>query len=117
MILLVYLLKDKIALWWDDINYWAVDAKALYYNGGFAGKYGNVAPEFGDYPPGLQLFKWFVMHLSSDFSEGFVVKGEDSAAFLEEKLEILGLNYKEAEEFIIYWHWTCWYCLGRRFVC
>ena len=38
-----------------------------------------------------------------DFSEGFVVKGEDSAAFLEEKLEILGLNYKEAEEFIVYW--------------
>ena len=72
MILLVYLLKDKIALWWDDINYWAVDAKALYYNGGFAGKYGNVAPEFGDYPPGLQLFKWFVMHLSSDFSEGLM---------------------------------------------
>lgn len=35
--------------------------------------------------------------------DGFVVKGEDSAAFLEEKLEVLGLNYKEAEEFIIYW--------------
>ena len=38
-----------------------------------------------------------------DFKEGFVVKGEDSAKFLEEKLEILGLNYKEAEEFIVYW--------------
>lgn len=36
-------------------------------------------------------------------ADGFVVKGEDSAAFLEEKLEVLGLNYKEAEEFIIYW--------------
>lgn len=35
--------------------------------------------------------------------EGFVIKGEDSAKFLEEKLEILGLNEKEAEEFIIYW--------------
>lgn len=35
--------------------------------------------------------------------EGFVIKGEDSAEFLEEKLEILGLNYKEAEEFIVYW--------------
>lgn len=35
--------------------------------------------------------------------EGFVVKGEDSAKFLEEKLEILGLNDKEKEEFIIYW--------------
>ncbi|MBR6504602.1 MAG: hypothetical protein IKT41_02640 [Clostridia bacterium] len=35
--------------------------------------------------------------------EGFVVKGEDTIRFLEEKLEILGLNQKEAEEFIIYW--------------
>ena len=36
-------------------------------------------------------------------AEGFVIKGEDSAKFLEEKLELLGLNYKEAEEFIVYW--------------
>lgn len=34
---------------------------------------------------------------------GFVVKGEDTISFLEKKLEILGLNAKEAEEFIIYW--------------
>ena len=36
-------------------------------------------------------------------NEGFIVKSEDTAQFLEEKLEILGLNSKEAEEFIIYW--------------
>lgn len=36
-------------------------------------------------------------------SEGFIVKGSESAAFLEEKLSILGLNEREAEEFIIYW--------------
>ena len=35
--------------------------------------------------------------------EGFVVRGEDSAAFLEEKLAELGLNEREAEEFIVYW--------------
>ena len=58
---LSFLLKEKAAFWWDDINYWAVDAKALYYNNGFAGKYGNVAPEFGDYPPAIQLFKWFFL--------------------------------------------------------
>ena len=38
-----------------------------------------------------------------DMSEGFVVKGEDTTKFLEEKLEQLGLNEKEIEEFIIYW--------------
>jgi len=36
-------------------------------------------------------------------NDGFVVKGEESAEFLEEKLRILGLNDREAEEFIIYW--------------
>ena len=36
-------------------------------------------------------------------NEGFVIKGGDSAKFLEEKLAILGLNEKEAEEFIVYW--------------
>lgn len=69
---LSFLLKEKAAFWWDDINYWAVDAKALYYNNGFAGKYGNVAPEFGDYPPAIQLFKWFFLHLSPVFKEGLM---------------------------------------------
>ena len=35
--------------------------------------------------------------------EGFVVKGSDTAAFLEDKLAKLGLNEREAEEFIIFW--------------
>ncbi len=35
--------------------------------------------------------------------EGFVVKGEETTKFLEEKLSILGLNDHEKEEFIIYW--------------
>ena len=40
---------------------------------------------------------------SNKLEEGFVIKGEDTIKFLEEKLEILGLNEKEAEEFIVYW--------------
>lgn len=35
--------------------------------------------------------------------EGFVIKGEDTISFLEEKLAILGLTEREAEEFIVYW--------------
>jgi hypothetical protein len=38
-----------------------------------------------------------------NMNEGFIVNGEDSVKFLEEKLAILGLNDKESEEFIIYW--------------
>ena len=36
-------------------------------------------------------------------NDGFVVKGKDTIKFLEEKLSILGLSEREAEEFIIYW--------------
>ena len=35
--------------------------------------------------------------------EGFVIRGEDTIVFLEKALEQLGLNRKEANEFIIYW--------------
>ena len=38
-----------------------------------------------------------------DFSRGFCVAGEDTAAFLETALEKLGLTRREANEFIIYW--------------
>ena len=38
-----------------------------------------------------------------DFSKGFVVKGSETAEFLEEKLSEIGLNAKEANEFIVYW--------------
>jgi hypothetical protein len=38
-----------------------------------------------------------------DLSKGFVVKGEDTAEFLQEKLEYLGLNARESDDFITYW--------------
>ena len=38
-----------------------------------------------------------------DFSKGFVVKGSETAEFLEEKLSEIVLNAKEANEFIVYW--------------
>lgn len=38
-----------------------------------------------------------------DFSTGFCVAGEDAAAFLEEKLDTLGLSNREANEMIMYW--------------
>ena len=42
-------------------------------------------------------------NVSYDMTEGFVVAGRDTEAFLEESLKTLGLTDKEANEFIIYW--------------
>ena len=38
-----------------------------------------------------------------DLSEGFCVAGTDTAAFLEDALARLGLNRREANEFMVYW--------------
>lgn len=68
--------SGKVVTWWDDINFWATDVKSLYFLDGFAGKYENAAPEFGDYPPGAQLIKWWFLHLNPDtFHEGLAFVG------------------------------------------
>ena len=38
-----------------------------------------------------------------DFSRGFCVPGENTAAFLEDTLARLGLTRREANEFLVYW--------------
>lgn len=38
-----------------------------------------------------------------NMAQGFCVKGEDTATFLEDALAKLGLNRREANEFIVYW--------------
>ena len=42
-------------------------------------------------------------NMTPDFSKGFCVKGEDTAEFLADILEKIGLTPREANEFIIYW--------------
>ncbi len=41
--------------------------------------------------------------LETDFSEGFCVRGEDTAAFLQDTLSALGLSPREYNEFIVWW--------------
>lgn len=49
------------------------------------------------------LFWESVNYTNFDTTKGFIVKGEDTISFLEEKLSILGLNEKEQTDFITYW--------------
>lgn len=48
------------------------------------------------YWEGISQIQW-------DLSEGFVVKGEDTAAFLQDTLARIGLTPTEYNEFIVYW--------------
>lgn len=54
---------------------------------------------------GLYGLYWEGTNTAHDdsMSEGSIVKGSNSASFLEDKLSQLGLNDREAEEFIVYW--------------
>lgn len=60
-----------------------------------------------EYGTNRELYALYYENLNAiDFNikkDGFVVSKEDVVPFLEEKLEILGLNSKEIQEFIIYW--------------
>ena len=53
--------------------------------------------------PVLYLVWEGITEAEYDFSTGFCVAGEDTAAFLEDALDRLGLTEREADEFIIYW--------------
>lgn len=74
--LVIICTSHRVVTWWDDMNFWAADVKSIYYLDGFASKYGNVSPEFGDYPPAGQLFKWYFLHFSPrTFNEGLAFAG------------------------------------------
>ena len=75
LVALAVLTSKHVSTWWDDLNFWATDAKALYFLNGFPGKYGNVSPEFGDYPPAVQLMKWWFMRLKNTYDEGLSFSG------------------------------------------
>ena len=49
------------------------------------------------------LFWEGTSNIKYDMSQGFVIKGEDTAKFLRDKLEYIGLTPKEYNEFIVYW--------------
>ncbi len=49
------------------------------------------------------LFWEAKLNTEYDFSSGFCVKGEDTEAFLRDKLAYMGLNNKETEDFIGFW--------------
>jgi len=86
----------------------------------FSGVLDITYPEYNDkwvvtaYPDGTLInhrddreysYLFWEGHGSADYdlSKGFVVKGEDTALFLQSKLSYIGLLPKEYNEFIVYW--------------
>lgn len=104
---------DKPVLYLYPTEKTVVDVR-LDYNGRLTFTY----PEYRDgwrvtaYPDGrlicdgeeyAYLFWEGKTDVELDFSKGFVVKGEDTVAFLREKLAYMGLLPREYNDFITYW--------------
>ena len=69
---------------------------------------GALTCTYPAYPAeGWQTYRYLcwegISRAEFDLSSGFCVRGEDTAAFLEDALARLGLTRAEANEFIIYW--------------
>ncbi len=76
------------------------------YEGGKGWEDLTVSPDGTIYKDGREYYCLYWEgrgNANYDFSRGFCVKGEDSAAFLEAVLPQMGLTAREANEFIIYW--------------
>lgn len=74
------------------------------YNGGWTV---TAQPDGALADAGGQTYSYLywegVSNTEYDFSQGFCVPGEETAAFLEDVLAQLGLTRREANEFIVYW--------------
>ncbi len=64
--------KPLVVWWGDDLLYWALQPKALWFQNGLTDSLGSLAPDFGTYTPGMPVMQWFMCHIFGDFSENLL---------------------------------------------
>lgn len=69
LLAMLFCLRGAQILEWDAFNFWGPDTKSLFYRDGFAPRWANAAPAFGDYMPMFQLLWWWGLHLAGHYSE------------------------------------------------
>lgn len=76
LILIVILVKYRIACAWDELGVWALETKTLYYIDGFTGIYKHTTIDYGDYLPGQMLMGWWTCHMDpTKFNDGLMYIG------------------------------------------
>ena len=75
LVVMCFALRHEQILEWDAHNFWGPDIKSLYYRDGYAAKYSNVSPNFGDYTPVFQLILWWFVHLFGSYQEPYIFYG------------------------------------------
>ncbi len=80
---------------WDDLSYWGIYAKNLFYLGHLPNGLENCSVSYKDYTPIQQVFQWFFMAGSSSFSEAALFRINISLLYLL-MLPFLSFLKKEA---------------------
>jgi hypothetical protein len=73
---MVLLLRNELILEWDGYNFWAPDVKSLFYRGGYAPRWSNVAYAYGNYTPFMQLLWWWLCRLAGSYQERMLYWGQ-----------------------------------------
>lgn len=76
VIIISFLVKDKLVTSNDDLGVWGPEPKSLYMLDGFADKYTNLLSGYSAYHPGAMLVEWWTCHFSpNQFYEGLLFVG------------------------------------------
>ena len=69
----LYYCCEPMVVWWaDDVFYWALEPKALWYLGGFTDSLGSLAGVYATYTPGMPLIQWQFMHFVGEYRESIL---------------------------------------------
>lgn len=76
VVILSFLVKDKMVVNFDELGVWGPEPKCLYMLDGFADKYMNLLSGYSAYNPGAMLIEWWTCHFSpNQFNEGLLYVG------------------------------------------
>ena len=69
----LYVCCQPMVVWWaDDIFYWALEPKGLWYLNGLTDKVGSIVYGFATYTPGMQVMQWQMMQFFGRFDESLL---------------------------------------------
>lgn len=75
-IFLYFILKNRVAINWDELGCWALEVKTLYFVDGFSLPGFHTIDGYSDYLPGQMLILWWFVHLNKElFNEGLMFVG------------------------------------------
>jgi len=69
---LYYLCKPMVVWWADDVFYWALEPKGIWYLGGLSDSLGSIVDGFATYTPGIPVIQWQFLHFFNAYSENLL---------------------------------------------